>query len=66
MDTGRDRLQPVKLADVGDGIRFRTRLTRRSGLVLAHTPRGVLVRWRDGNLYYIHQEVEVDEMEAAS
>jgi hypothetical protein len=26
----------------------------------------VLVRWRDGNLYYIHQEVEVDEMEAAS
>jgi hypothetical protein len=56
----------VKLADVGDGIRFRTRLTRRSGLVLAHTPRGVLVRWRDGNLYYIHQEVEVDEMEAAS
>lgn len=73
MDARHHRLQPVgeeeavKLGEVGDGMRFRTRLTKRSGLVLAHTQdRGVLVKWRDGMLYYVHSEVEVDPVEVAS
>jgi hypothetical protein len=65
VDPRRYQLQPVRMREMGDGLRFRTRLTRRSGLVLAHTPKGVLVRWRSGELLYLHEEIEVEPTEEA-
>ena len=52
----------VRLAEAGMGDAFVTRLTRRVGVVLAHTvERGVLVRWDDrAPDKYVHGELAVE------
>jgi hypothetical protein len=52
----------VRLVEAASGDAFVTRLTRRVGVVLAHTAeRGVLVRWDDeAPDKYVHGELAVD------
>jgi hypothetical protein len=53
----------MRVVDVVEGGYFHTRITKRGGLVVRHTPdRGTLVWWEDGQpSRFLHPDVEVDE-----
>ena len=58
----------MRLSELLEGQRFRTRLTDRVGTVTQHSERGVLVKWDDDNtgmqeIVYLHPEVIVDGIE---
>ena len=49
------------LGEITEGTPYRTRLTRRTGEVVAHTKdRGVLVKWDDGKQQYLDPHIKVD------
>jgi len=61
----------MRLSELLEGQRFRTRLTDRTGTVTQHSERGVLVNWDDNGILnpmtrefvYLHPEVIVDGIE---